>query len=1264
MSRLVSRAESWEKVYTAFSNINFAAFDYNTIKQSILDYIKLYFPESFNDFIESSELIAIVESFCYIAELIAYRVDVTTHENFLTTAQRRDSILKLAKLISYRASRPLPARGLVKITSVSTTETILDASGANLSGKTIRWNDTSSDTWKDQFLLVINRVLDQQFGTVVASDRFQMQDVLFEIYPTVTTTNVLPYTANVYGDSISMELVPVAKQTGDVFSGAISGITERRPSPNAQFTLLYGSDGLGDSSDTTGFFCYTKQGTLQQFTATFDGITPNISYDIPVNNINDTDVWVNNIDPTTGDIIVKSSTATSVYNKDSTLGKYGEWVEVDIAHSQNIVFNTNPKRNKYETETIANNRVRLLFGDGEFADVPQGTFDIWVRSSVDEDIVIPQSSIVDKTITFTYTDDYSQTQTFTFTVSLISSLQNASAAETTEHIRHTAPAVYYTQDRMVNGEDYNVYLRQNPTVLKLRAVNRTFAGDSKYITWHDSSNTYENVKIFGDDGILYIQDRSIEQTTPSVETNTLISTYIEPLLSSTDIFVQMVTNGVDYTKLRRVFNADEKTRLVDALTPPPALRSVDMYYNTFTNEWYSIKTNSDNMIDDMTVGGYQIIDMNGYASSVDKAVTYSSGTSNPTATFVISSSFGNVTVGVTATTLPTTFSELLSLVNTRIAQYGCTATLSDGNIIIKVVKNTSSPTISVVTVTETTSNKLFGNIVVSTNSSVSIKPAVSGYAYPVNFITEPLISLRQVTEQDTQFVVSRLARRIVVESQTTSFWNANTANRVMDYDTLRSSYDVLSILRANVNCNRDGVLQSNWNYNILGQEIVESGEDAGMADIHRVSVLSVDENNDHIADNLNINDDVTYKGIANIINPKIHKTITSNATITLPTNFVVGFDDVTVTATLLNGNVVNVTAPVFNIPTSTTGISPDKFGIQTVPSSLGWYETDATGSVLQYGQVGTTIKIVNVAQPINITIRVNEYVYFYRQSVDSEWLPVSTNAENILQYVDDYLSFNYKVQKLSNVDYSTPTRTDNCTDKSQSVGGVYSADDATVLQYDMKRQWRRYVGRNDLNFAWMHFSPRYHLVDPSPTNIIDMFIITRGYFISFKRWLEDPLAAKPDAPTPLSLRNDYSKLLDNKMASDTVILHPGSIKLLFGDKASTALQARIKVIRSANSTMTDNQIKNTIVATVRNFFDIAGFEFGETFYFTELATAIHMDLYTEISSVVLVPTLANSQFGDLMSVFAREDEILYPDIGVEDIDIITGFNATNLRLNG
>ena len=115
MSRIVSRAESWERAYTAFQNVNFAAFDYNVIKQSMIDYVKLYFPEDFNDYIESSEFIAMLELFAYIGELLMYRVDMNSLENFIDTAQRKQSVLRLAKLISYNPSRNMPARGLVKI---------------------------------------------------------------------------------------------------------------------------------------------------------------------------------------------------------------------------------------------------------------------------------------------------------------------------------------------------------------------------------------------------------------------------------------------------------------------------------------------------------------------------------------------------------------------------------------------------------------------------------------------------------------------------------------------------------------------------------------------------------------------------------------------------------------------------------------------------------------------------------------------------------------------------------------------------------------------------------------------------------------------------------------------------------------------------------------------------------------------------------------------------------------------------------------------
>jgi hypothetical protein len=98
--RIVSRAESWERVYEAFEQVNFSGFDFVTIKESLIDYLKLYFAEDFNDWIESSELLPIIEAFAYVGELLAYRVDLNAHENLITVAQRKESILRLAKLLS------------------------------------------------------------------------------------------------------------------------------------------------------------------------------------------------------------------------------------------------------------------------------------------------------------------------------------------------------------------------------------------------------------------------------------------------------------------------------------------------------------------------------------------------------------------------------------------------------------------------------------------------------------------------------------------------------------------------------------------------------------------------------------------------------------------------------------------------------------------------------------------------------------------------------------------------------------------------------------------------------------------------------------------------------------------------------------------------------------------------------------------------------------------------------------------------------------
>lgn len=1081
MSRLISRAEGFERVYEAFDTVNFTAFDYATVKQSLLDYIKLTFPESFNDFIESSELVAIIETFAYVAELLAYRIDVAAHENFLPTAQRKDSILRLAKLISYTASRPKPARGLVKLTSITTSESVVDANGTQLANKTIVWNDPSNPSWKEQFLLVMNRVLDQDVGNVSPTDRFQIQDVLFEMYSLSNNSlanGVFGYSAVTNGRSVPMELVPVEYDV-------TQGIIERRPQNAGNFTLLYGTDGNGDGSSTTGFFCYTKQGTLQKFTTTFDGITPTQTYTIPNRNINDTDVWVNQINPTTGETLDEESGIT--VRRRSDIGKSGEWVPVDVAHAQNITFNTNPRRNKYEVETRDQSQVRLIFGDGEFADIPGGTFDIWARSSVDEDITISSSAVVDESSGFAYVDSQNQTQTCSFTFSLVNSLQNASAAESIEHVRSVAPAVYYTQDRMVNGKDYNVFLLQDPSIIKLRAVNRTFAGDSKYITWHDSSNTYENVKIFGNDGYLYFEDQNTSTTTSDITVSELISSYVEPLLSSTDIFVRLTSEGIAPADIRRIMLAGEKQSILDALTAAGNPASASLYFRKTDKTWFAISGNaaSANPVVDLAVGSLNA------AGNLDTDF-WTPGALNP-------------------------------------------------------------------------------------------------------FIQDALIIINQPTAGRYNYTVTRTARRLTFESPTTMFWNTNSGDRVVNYDSLRSETDQIVVFQANSNHSRTALLQSNINCDVLGTALNTVGVEAGLPNQNKIIVIPADENLDNIPDNIDIQYPATA-GLADVINPKITVTLQpgdADLVLTLPTYYVVGASDVS----------------AFNITQDIAGT------IQEEPDV----------------EVSNIITVVNPyptpgmsgAVPVTIVIEVTDYVYFTRPSISSDFIPVPPTVNNMSAYIREL---------------STSTSTE-------------------VL-------WTRRVGRHGLNFMWTHTTPRYYLVDPSPTNIVDMFVITKGFFTDLRRWIQDPSASAPRSPTPLDLRNSYNALIENKMVSDTVVLHPGRIKLMFGDKAPTALRGTFKVVRSSVTTLTDNQVKATVVSTIRNFFDISRWEFGETFYVTELIAAIHYNLRTEISSVVLVPSDASSQFGDLFQVTCQDDEVLYADINVEDVEIVTSYTPINIRLNG
>lgn len=1103
MSRIISRAEAWERAYQVFTQVNFNSFDFPTVKQSLLDYMRLYFPEDFNDYIESSEFIALLEIFAYISELYAYRLDLNAHENFITSAQRKDSILRLAKLISYTASRNIPARGLVKMTSISTTERITDSNGLNLANRNINWNDPNNINWKEQFLLVINRVLQQNFGSVSPEERIQVDDVLFELYRLNNNpipNGVFSYQTTVSGANTSMELVPASLNE--------NGPIERRPDNTSPFSILFGNDGLGDGSDTTGFFLFTKQGTLVKQTTTFDGITPNQIFEINTPNINDVDVWLNNIDPDTTETLNDGSISNGIS---------GEWQEVDLANAQNIIFNTNIRRQKFEIETLDNDEIRLVFGDGEFADIPGGTFDIWFRTTDNNDIVIPKTAVVNNQANFTYSDINGNVQTLRFTYSLVNTLQNAAPSEDIDHIRRVAPSVYYTQDRMVNNRDYNTFMLQDPSILKLRSVNRTFAGDSKWMHWHDPRETYENVRLFGDDGAFYLNDGDIDLTITTGSINDLITDFIEPILSTTDFFTITATRGLQLSRFRTSFNDN-----FNAAEPSSTANYVPL----------GERTELSNALLAMTTGNFLHL-------------------------------FYSIS-----------FAESGTLVSPWRYESANADTITD-----------------------------------ITNSTPGVNP--SFYPDPLWTGKRGVIFVELVNQAAGTWRINWKTERMILESQEMRFWNTNEGNRVVDYDTFNSVNDKISFLKANLNPNQECLLNSNLDFNVLSQALVKS---TNLRDIHRLNVIPTDIDGDGIPDNMDLNDLLNGSWVIRDSNGS-----QPAAGVKIPLPFPMLYNDFLTVPGLIvvtrNGTPINMS-----------------IGSPLVGDYILHDDTTTLGVGLGTGEAATHIELVAAISTDEFRIELRDYVY---QAINDD---------------GDFVT-----QPL------TPLIIETWFTEAACPGGSPAIPDYP----DNKElgNYRRLKGRQGFNFAWFHQADRFKLINPAATNIIDMYIITRGYFTNVRNWLDEKTTVVPTPPTPLDLRTAYNFLLDNRMISDTVVLHSGLFKILFGSKAIPELQAIFKVIKTPETTLTDNQIKNTIVDTIKTFFDVNLWEFGESFYFTELAAAIHNELQTDIDSVVLVPAASNHQFGDLFVVPAREDEIFAADIAVTEIEIVDRFTPVVLKQN-
>lgn len=1147
--------QDWTKIYQTFREADFQSFDYETLRKSMIEYLRTYYPEDFNDFTDSSEYIALIDLIAFLGQSLAFRTDLNARENFLDTAERRDSILKLARLVSYNPKRSTPASGFLKFDSISTTENLFDSTGINLSNVIVTWNDSTNENVLEQFTAIINAALvaNQAVGKPGASKNLsgiRTDEYTLDIITGITPT--YPYASTVAGVTYPFEIVSATTVNEEY-------IYESTPSSSGIFNILYRNDNQGNSSNNTGYFFYFKQGTLGSLDFNITENLANRIVNINFDNINNNDVWLYSL--------------TSSGNLDTL------WTKVPAVNGINVIYNNTDQRNLYSVASRANDQIDLVFGDGSFTNVPIGNFRVYYRTSNNLTYKITPDEMSGITISIPYRGRTGRAETLTVRASLKYTVTNAISRESLEEIRTKAPQQYYTQNRMVTGEDYNVLpFTTFSNILKLKAVNRSSSGISRYLDVIDATGKYSSTNIFSEDGIIYkenYQETESFQFLSTTEVNNIVRNQLKPLISST------TTKHLYY---------DTATRYTDQGSPVVATAMV-------AGRFYKV----------VSVGTTDFT-LFGAASNTVDTIFKATGAGT-----------GTGTVGILADWTQTSSSSGRSLGTFRSGSY---IFLQPGSL-IKFVAPTG---------------KYFdAQNQIQTGSIQTEYQRTTLWASIIKYPDPGLTSIATLSAiVPTGSVVSEIIPAF------SNNWSENLINQIilqiLSYKTFGLRYDIPTM---------------SW-------QIVQ-GQDLGSGNF---SLTNAGSTAGTAADNSWFISLSYANGEYTVINRGIDYYFQSKR----ETRFyfdpdVRVYDSRTATTLLDFVKVLRInTKPdsseslfysqeyrIWNKVVGADGIDDNrKIKITFADDNLDEVPDDPD-------------LFLNLVDPT--TNPQNKNVFFVE----------STNQYNFIQYdpvEEDFIvtAYSTRTDIQNNITlYASETIfyavLGNSSVPAENGPTFYQSNGATlsvITNYIVR------TGRQKLKFQYRHNAPNNRRIDPSPNNIIDFYILTKNYASDYFAYLTDTSnrITEPAAPTIAELKTEFGSIEAFKTISDSIIYNPAVFKPLFGDKANTSLRATFKVIKNTNITISDNEVKSLVIASINTYFDINNWEFGETFYFSELSAYLHKSLVPYVSSIVIVPSNVDSKFGTLYQINADPDEILVSAATVDNVQIIPAITAAQLNITG
>ena len=105
------------------SNVNYLNKDFSSLKESLMNYAKSYFPDTYQDFNETSPGMMLLEMNAYVGDVLSFYIDQQYKEMLLPLATERRNVINMAKMFGYKVKPIIPSYVTLTFTSEVTAST-------------------------------------------------------------------------------------------------------------------------------------------------------------------------------------------------------------------------------------------------------------------------------------------------------------------------------------------------------------------------------------------------------------------------------------------------------------------------------------------------------------------------------------------------------------------------------------------------------------------------------------------------------------------------------------------------------------------------------------------------------------------------------------------------------------------------------------------------------------------------------------------------------------------------------------------------------------------------------------------------------------------------------------------------------------------------------------------------------------------------------------------------------------------------------------